>query len=73
MRVPPPTARLGALFAVRLIVELEAGDPITGWLEPVGGQRERFEGLLQLLTTLDRLRSGGDPPTIGDEPAAKSP
>jgi hypothetical protein len=47
---------------VRLIVELSAGDPVTGWVEPAGGPREPFEGLLELLAAFDRLRSGERPP-----------
>lgn len=46
---------------VRLIVELHAGDPPTGWVEPADGPRESFEGLLEMLAAFDRLRSGGPP------------
>ncbi len=50
--------------AVRLILELTPGDPVTGWVEPVGGPRERFEGLLEMLAAFDRLRST-EPPAGG--------
>jgi hypothetical protein len=50
---------------VQLIVELSAGDPVTGWIEPAGGPREPFEGLLEMLATFDRLRYG-EGPAAGD-------
>ncbi len=54
--------------AVRLIVELSAGDPVMGWVEPVGGRRERFEGLLEMLAAFDRLR-GTERPGGGTDAA----
>lgn len=46
--------------SVRLIVELEAGEPIAGWVDPPSGPRERFAGLLELVAMLDRLRGVGE-------------
>ena len=56
---------------VRLIVELSAGDPVTGWIERAGGQREPFEGLLEMRAAFDRLRSC-ERPARGDD-AARPP
>ncbi len=41
---------------LRLVVELETGEHVAGWLGPERGSRERFDGLLELVTALDRLR-----------------
>jgi hypothetical protein len=48
-----------------LIVELDAGDPVTGWVERAAGPRESFEGLLEMLAAFDRLRS--EEPPAGEQ------
>lgn len=43
--------------ALRLVLDLETeDDPVSGWLERPGGERERFEGLLGLLAALEAAR-----------------
>ena len=43
--------------ALRLVLDLETeDDPVCGWLERPGGERERFEGLLGLLAALEAAR-----------------
>jgi hypothetical protein len=44
---------------VRLLVELEAEDPVAGWVVPERGARERFDGLLEMVAVLERLRDAG--------------
>lgn len=58
--------------SVRLIIELDDGDPPTGRVGRYGESHpgERFEGLLELLSTLDRLRAETPPP--GEETAPAS-
>jgi len=51
-----------------LIIELNAGDPVTGWVESADGPRESFEGLLEMLAVFDRLRTG-ERPARGEGPA----
>ncbi len=46
----------GPMAALRLLVELETGEHVAGWLGPERGSRERFDGLLELVAALDRLR-----------------
>jgi len=41
---------------VRLVLELDPGDPIRGSLQLVDGPRQEFAGLLQLIAALDQLR-----------------
>ena len=41
---------------VRLVLELEAGDPIRGSLRIADGPQREFAGLLQLVAALDQLR-----------------
>ncbi len=43
----------------RLVLELEAGEPIRGWLAVPNGPRRRFAGLLELVAALDHLRGDG--------------
>jgi hypothetical protein len=52
---------------VRLILELEGGEPIAGWVDSPLGPRERFTGLLELVAMLDRVRSGDDDPGSEDD------
>jgi hypothetical protein len=51
--------------ALRLVLDLETeDDPVCGWLERPGGEREWFEGMLGLLAALDAARvsfRAGDP------------
>jgi len=60
--------------ALRLVLELETeDDPVCGWLERPGGERERFEGMLGLLAALDAARESGRARHAGeraDPPAA---
>jgi hypothetical protein len=56
------------MSTVRLTIELNGGDPVTGWVEPADGPREAFEGLLEMLATFDRLRSG-ESAGLGEGPA----
>jgi hypothetical protein len=56
---------------VRLTLELDAGNPITGWIEPVDSAREPFEGLLELIVALDRLRSIEPPAPTEDAPRCR--
>jgi sensor domain CHASE-containing protein len=49
---------------VRVVLELEQGERIAGWVVPASRPRERFDGLLELITAVDRLRAtagGGEP------------
>lgn len=59
------------VHSVRLIIELDDGDPPTGRVGRDGDSDpgERFEGLLELLSTLDRLRADAPP---GEESASAS-
>jgi hypothetical protein len=47
----------------KLIVELEPGEPISGWVVGDSPPRRRFDGLLELIALLESARAtGGDPP-----------
>jgi hypothetical protein len=50
----------GRVPAVRLIVELHEGEPLSGWVTREDGPSERFAGLLELLAAFDRLRDAPD-------------
>jgi hypothetical protein len=42
---------------MRLTIEIDArSQPIAGWLQPNGGPREEFVGLLELISLLEELR-----------------
>jgi hypothetical protein len=55
---------------IHLVLEIESGDRIAGWLVPERGPRERFEGLLEMVTAVDRLRraSAEDETGVPDRP-----
>lgn len=44
----------------RLVVELEPGEPVCGWVAREGGPRTRFEGMLGLLSLFEHLRRDED-------------
>lgn len=46
--------------SLRIIVELEPGEPICGSLAREGEQRIPFEGMLGFLSAFDRLRAGDE-------------
>ncbi|MHB8695823.1 MAG: hypothetical protein ACYDHH_31800 [Solirubrobacteraceae bacterium] len=46
---------------VRLVIELEDGEPVRGWLALPDGEREPFAGLLELLAVFDSLRASHGP------------
>jgi hypothetical protein len=54
----------------RLVIELEPGDPVCGWLGREGGTPTHFEGMLGFLSLFERLRReqdhGGDAEPGGD-------
>jgi hypothetical protein len=54
--------------AVRLIVELHEGEPVSGWVAREDGTSEWFAGLLELLAAFDRLRA---PPDSHDDDGAE--
>ena len=54
--------------AVRLIVELHEGEPVSGWVTREDGPSEWFGGLLELLAAFDRLRA---PPDSHDDDGAE--
>lgn len=43
---------------VRVVVDLEAGEPLSGWIARDGESATRFVGLLDLVSLLDLLRAG---------------
>jgi hypothetical protein len=49
----------------RLILDLEPGEPIAGWIEGDGAPRQRFDGLLELIALLEGARAVRNAP---DEP-----
>jgi hypothetical protein len=55
---------------VRIIVELEPGEPICGSLAREGEQQVPFEGMLGFLSAFDHVRapSGPTEPEAGDGP-----
>lgn len=52
---------------VRVIVEIEPGEPICGSAARVGEAQIPFEGMLGFLSLFDRLRPGGEPPPHSDQ------
>jgi hypothetical protein len=56
MRAGPADAKVVAVEPVRLLLELEAGDPIRGSLHVEDGPPQEFAGLLELIAVLDQLR-----------------
>jgi len=41
----------------RLVLDLAVtGEPISGWLVPPDGERQRFEGYLELIAVLEQQR-----------------
>jgi hypothetical protein len=57
--------------SLRLVIELEPGDPVCGSAGVEGETATRFEGMLGFLALLDRLRAGE--PTAGSrEPPARA-
>jgi hypothetical protein len=47
---------------VRVVVEIESGEPVCGSAAREGEVQIPFEGMLGFLTLLDRLRAGTEPP-----------
>jgi hypothetical protein len=43
-------------------VELDGNEHIAGWLVPEHGPRERFEGLLEMVAAVERLRHKSEHP-----------
>jgi hypothetical protein len=46
--------------AVTITVELEPGEPVSGWFECPSEPRTHFSGLLELVALVDRVRPHGD-------------
>jgi hypothetical protein len=47
---------------MRLTIEIDPGSqPIAGWLQPDGGRKQEFVGMLELISLLEELRT--QPPT----------
>jgi hypothetical protein len=44
----------------RLLIEVEAGDPVSGWAASEGGPRTRFEGMLGFISVFEQLRHAED-------------
>jgi hypothetical protein len=47
---------------VRVVVEIESGEPVCGSAAREGEAQIPFEGMLGFLTLFDRLRAGTEPP-----------
>jgi hypothetical protein len=45
----------------RLVIELEPGEPVSGWAAREGEPPVRFEGLLAFISLFERLRSSDEP------------
>lgn len=43
---------------VRVVLDLEHGEPMSGWIAREGESATRFVGLLDLMSLLHRLRAG---------------
>lgn len=56
---------------LRLLLEVDPGEPIAGSLGHVDGPREPFSGLLELVAVLDRLRA--EPPQTSVAPRPPEP
>lgn len=53
---------------LELELEIEAGEPMTGWVGASGHEPDRFEGVLELMARIDHLRASG---AIENRPAPK--
>ena len=40
----------------RLVIEVEPGEPVRGWVAREGGPAKRFDGLLSFYSLFERLR-----------------
>jgi hypothetical protein len=64
---PVRVGGVGPALSQRLIVELEPGEPISGWVEGEGVPRRRFDGLLELIALLESARALTDPPAAAEQ------
>jgi hypothetical protein len=51
------------MSAVRLILDLEPSEPVSGRLGVPGGPQRPFAGLLELIAAIDQFRAGNPPAT----------
>jgi len=56
---------------LRIVLDVDRGEPLAGWIEIEGSARRRFDGLVQLVSRLDeaqdaRLKEPGSSPTDGE-------
>jgi hypothetical protein len=52
----------------RLVIEVEPGEPVRGWLAREGGPARRFDGLLSFFSLFERLRRDDPDRASGDRP-----
>ena len=50
----------------RLIIEVEPGEPVSGWASREGGPREPFDGILDFLLLFEHLRGPEEGAVIGE-------
>lgn len=58
------------MSALRVVVELDEGDPVVGRVGLDGERGEAFEGLLEMLAAFDRLRRSA---SRADEDSGEAP
>jgi hypothetical protein len=44
---------------IHIVLEIDEGEPLTGWIECEGFGRRPFAGLVQLVSRLDEVRNIG--------------
>jgi hypothetical protein len=52
---------------VRVVLELEEGERIAGWVVPARRPRQRFDGLLELIAAVERVRAAAGGEREGSE------
>lgn len=53
-------------MVLKLVIELEPGELVAGWMRQERGPRRHFEGLLHLISLLEEARLARWPPSSQD-------